>query len=190
MQQAIKGTCGTRVSVEGIISGGPDCQIYTAGLARLSQLLHYSFYGTLWLVANDVIIGSALCTFVAENAEHLAALVVYYLKVSCSAMMAPMFIADMIRIRIQAYGIKGLQDILFWLDNWPGGLKLNHELGKFFGDAFLFFTAFWEESRSISCLRARRYGMADTLCIRQPCWKNSSSLTSRSWYELLRCLPL
>lgn len=94
MQQAIEGIYGTRALVEGTTSGGLSRQKCTADLAGLNELPLRSFYGTLWLVANDVIIGSALCTFVSENAEHLAALVVYFLKVRCSVAMALAFSAD------------------------------------------------------------------------------------------------
>lgn len=46
----------------------------------------------------------------------------------------------------QVWSVKGLQDTLLWLNDWPGGLKLNYELGSFFCDAFLWFTAVWEGS--------------------------------------------
>lgn len=41
----------------------------------------YSFYNTLWLIANDVIIGSALLTFLCENSDLLAELLTVFLKV-------------------------------------------------------------------------------------------------------------
>jgi hypothetical protein len=49
----------------------------------------------------------------------------------------------------QLYGVKRLQESVLWLNDWPGGLKLNYELGKFFSDAFLWFAAGWEEGMPV-----------------------------------------
>ena len=40
------------------------------------------FYNSLWLVANDVIIGIALGSYIIENANHVAYIIDYYLGVS------------------------------------------------------------------------------------------------------------
>lgn len=40
--------------------------------------------------------------------------------------------------------IDALRDALLQLNDWPAGLKLNYELGKFFCDAFLWFLTLWE----------------------------------------------
>jgi len=48
------------------------------------------------------------------------------------------------RITIQAYAFRTTRFSLTWLDEWPVGIKLNHELGKFLGDAFLWFLTVWE----------------------------------------------
>lgn len=52
----------------------------------------------------------------------------------------------------QVLSVKGLQDTLLWLNDWPGGLKLNYELGKFFCDAFLWFTSVWEQCKDLHSL--------------------------------------
>lgn len=80
------------------------------------------FYNSLWLVANDVIIGIALGSYVIENAPFVA--------------------AQMDRI-LTDWTIKGLQGMITWLMDWPAGLKLNTELAVFLGDLFLWVIDYW-----------------------------------------------
>ncbi|KAF2427705.1 phosphatidylinositol N-acetylglucosaminyltransferase subunit GPI1 [Tothia fuscella] len=80
------------------------------------------FYNSLWLVANDVIIGIALGSYIIENATFVAAQV------------------DKI---LTAYTIQGLQATIIWLMDWPAGLKLNTELATFLGDLFLWVIDYW-----------------------------------------------
>jgi phosphatidylinositol glycan class Q protein len=80
------------------------------------------FYNSLWLVANDVIIGIALGSYIIENASFVAAQV------------------DRI---LSAYTIEGLQATIAWLMDWPAGLKLNTELATFLGDLFLWVIDYW-----------------------------------------------
>lgn len=86
------------------------------------------FYNSLWLVANDVIIGMTIGTYMTENAEWVA----YWINA---------FLND--------YTIHGLQRTISWLMGWPAGLKLNTELAEFFGDVFLWAIGLWA-SRSPS----------------------------------------
>jgi phosphatidylinositol glycan class Q protein len=80
------------------------------------------FYNSLWLVANDVIMGIAVGTFIIENAAFVEAQV------------------DMI---FSAWSVDGLRRMISWLMGWPGGLKLNTELAAFLGDLFLWVIDYW-----------------------------------------------
>ncbi|KAF2770915.1 putative N-acetylglucosaminyltransferase subunit [Teratosphaeria nubilosa] len=83
------------------------------------------FYNSLWLVANDVIIGIAIGSYILENADTVAALV---------------------DDTVDRYSIAGLQRMITWLMDWPAGLKLNNELAKFLGDLFLWVIDYWDGS--------------------------------------------
>jgi phosphatidylinositol glycan class Q protein len=80
------------------------------------------FYNSLWLVANDVIIGIALGSYIIENAE---------------------WVADTINMLLGKYTITALQSSISWLMGWPAGLKLNKELAMFLGDLFLWVIDYW-----------------------------------------------
>ncbi|KAI0475537.1 N-acetylglucosaminyl transferase component-domain-containing protein [Xylariaceae sp. FL0804] len=80
------------------------------------------FYNSLWLVANDVIIGIALGSYIIDNAE---------------------WVADTINMLLGSYTINALQSSISWLMGWPAGLKLNSELALFLGDLFLWVIDYW-----------------------------------------------
>jgi phosphatidylinositol N-acetylglucosaminyltransferase subunit Q len=80
------------------------------------------FYNSLWLVANDVIIGIALGSYIIENAD---------------------FVASRVDTVFHAWSIEGLRRMIMWLMEWPGGLKLNTELAKFLGDLFIWVIDHW-----------------------------------------------
>ncbi|KIW02765.1 uncharacterized protein PV09_05829 [Verruconis gallopava] len=80
------------------------------------------FYNSLWLVANDVIIGIALGSYIIENAA---------------------FVAQQMDHILTAWTIEGLQGMITWLMDWPAGLKLNTELATFLGDLFLWVIDYW-----------------------------------------------
>ncbi|ORY41449.1 N-acetylglucosaminyl transferase component-domain-containing protein [Leucosporidium creatinivorum] len=86
---------------------------------------HYiQFYNTMWLIANDMIVGSAFTSFVCENSEYLGGL---------------------LGRLVQEYTLTSLRELLLWLNDWPGGVKLNFELASIFCDGFLWGTGLWEE---------------------------------------------
>jgi phosphatidylinositol N-acetylglucosaminyltransferase subunit Q len=85
------------------------------------------FFNSLWLVANDVIIGIALGSYIIDNAD---------------------FVATQMDRLINMYSIDGLQRMITWLMDWPAGLKLNNELAKFLGDLFLWVIDYWD-----NCMR-------------------------------------
>lgn len=74
------------------------------------------FYNSLWLVANDVIIGIAIGTYIIENVDSVTAQADYMLR---------------------AWSLEGLEGMISWLMDYPAGLKLNNELAEFLGDLFL-----------------------------------------------------
>jgi phosphatidylinositol N-acetylglucosaminyltransferase subunit Q len=80
------------------------------------------FYNSLWLVANDVILGIAVGSFIIENAHQVA----YHLD----------------RV-LDVWTIDGLRHMIIWLMGWPAGLKLNTELATFLGDLFLWVIDYW-----------------------------------------------
>lgn len=80
------------------------------------------FYNSLWLVANDVIIGIALGSYIIENSG---------------------FVASQVDKVFSAWSIDGLRRMISWLMEWPGGLKLNTELAEFLGDLFLWVIDHW-----------------------------------------------
>lgn len=80
------------------------------------------FYNSLWLVANDVIIGIALGSYIIENSA---------------------FVASQMDMVFTTWAIEGLRRMISWLMEWPGGLKLNTELAEFLGDLFLWVIDHW-----------------------------------------------
>lgn len=80
------------------------------------------FYNSLWLVANDVIIGIALGSYIIENAN---------------------FVAGQVDTIVTTWAVEGLQRMIMWLMDWPAGLKLNTELAAFLGDLFLWVIDYW-----------------------------------------------
>ncbi|KAI5859882.1 Gpi1-domain-containing protein [Durotheca rogersii] len=88
------------------------------------------FYNSLWLVANDVIMGIALGSYIIDNADR---------------------VADTINMLLETYTIAALQSSISWLMGWPAGLKLNSELALFLGDLFLWVIDYW--SSCISTLQ-------------------------------------
>ncbi|OAQ96000.1 hypothetical protein LLEC1_03849 [Akanthomyces lecanii] len=80
------------------------------------------FYNSLWLVANDVIIGIAIGSYIIENADWVS------IKIN-----------DLLRV----YTVDALQSSISWLMGWPAGLKLNGELASFLGALFLWVITYW-----------------------------------------------
>ena len=80
------------------------------------------FYNSLWLVANDVIIGIAIGSFISDNAHEVS-----------------LFLENI----INEYTVEGLKRMIRWLMDNPGGLKLNTELAAFLGDLFLWVIEYW-----------------------------------------------
>lgn len=80
------------------------------------------FYNSLWLVANDVIIGIAIGSYIIDNAS---------------------WVAEQISMLLKLYTVEALHSSIEWLMGWPAGLKLNKELALFLGDLFLWVIEYW-----------------------------------------------
>jgi phosphatidylinositol glycan class Q protein len=96
-----------------------------------------SFYNNLWLTANDVIVGFGLASMISPHSDWLASELHTWFQVSLqvSAPESSLF--------KQTYAFEDVRDALVWLNSWPVGLKLNDELGRFLGDAFIWFISAW-----------------------------------------------
>ncbi|KAG8763661.1 phosphatidylinositol N-acetylglucosaminyltransferase subunit gpi1, partial [Ceratobasidium sp. 423] len=88
-----------------------------------STARYINFFNCVWLIANDIIIGTALGGFICDNKDALAHLSSQF---------------------IQHYFINLLRESLHWLDNWPIGLKLNTELSGFLCASFSTSIDYWE----------------------------------------------
>jgi len=88
------------------------------------------FYNSLWLVANDVIIGIALGSYIIENNT---------------------LVASQVDTIFNTWSIGGLRRMITWLMEWPGGLKLNTELAGFLGDLFLWVIDHWAGKEKHLC---------------------------------------
>lgn len=87
-----------------------------------NQAEYIRFYNSLWLVANDVIMGIAVGSFIIDNADT---------------------VADQINVLLTSWSLEGLRRMISWLTVYPAGLKLNTELAKFLGDLFLWVIDYW-----------------------------------------------
>ncbi|TPX49352.1 hypothetical protein SeMB42_g01820 [Synchytrium endobioticum] len=94
-------------------------------LAPPGQAQYIGFYNSVWLVANDIILGVGVGAFITANADLLASLFLRSLK---------------------EYGIDTIKSMVVWLMSWPGGLKLNSKLATFLGELFLWLIGFWGEN--------------------------------------------
>ncbi|KDQ07353.1 hypothetical protein BOTBODRAFT_611370 [Botryobasidium botryosum FD-172 SS1] len=89
---------------------------------------YISFYNCLWLILNDVIVGTAVGVFLCENNQELGYALRKYTKI---------------------LSVDIIHGTLIWLDNWPAGLKLNTELSRFFCLSFMGLTDLWARCLAI-----------------------------------------
>ncbi|RIA98495.1 N-acetylglucosaminyl transferase component-domain-containing protein [Glomus cerebriforme] len=86
---------------------------------------YISFYNSMWLVANDIIIGLTIGSFLVNNNEYVANII--------------------LRDYLDHYTIEKLVLMIDWLMGWPAGLKLNSELDSFLGELFLRLIEIWKD---------------------------------------------
>ncbi|KAJ3199711.1 phosphatidylinositol N-acetylglucosaminyltransferase subunit gpi1, partial [Entophlyctis luteolus] len=94
------------------------------------QYFEWRFYNTVWLIANDVILGGALGSLSIAFAEELSSLFVSLLDTTMQSFIA---------------------GVITWLMGWPppAGLKLNAELNSFLGHLFLWLLELWSNNVAI-----------------------------------------
>lgn len=85
------------------------------------------YYNSLWLVANDVIIGIAIGSYIIDNAD---------------------WVAFQINTILGEWTVEGLRNMIDWLTDAPAGLKLNNELAVFLGALFIWVIDCWKGSSS------------------------------------------
>ena len=90
------------------------------------------FYNSLWLVANDVIIGIAVGSYIIDNAAR---------------------VAFQINTVLNDWTIEGLMNMISWLMDGPAGLKLNNELAVDLGGLILFMIKYWRGKSSRTLTR-------------------------------------
>lgn len=102
------------------------------------------FYNTLWLIANDIIIGIAVGSFLMENCDSIASTIDSALSVMSTIIvfMKIVFMAKFPSME-QNMTVSSLRSTIVWLMGWPAGLKLNSELNSFLGELFLWLVHVW-----------------------------------------------
>ncbi|KAI1317110.1 phosphatidylinositol N-acetylglucosaminyltransferase subunit gpi1 [Mortierella claussenii] len=93
----------------------------------ITRAQYISFYNSMWLVANDIIIGVALGSFLISNNKYMGEVLQRYVK---------------------DYTIDSISAVLEWLtskNEYPAGLKLNPELNPFLGQLFKWLIELWAD---------------------------------------------
>ncbi|GAA5876157.1 hypothetical protein JCM8547_003383 [Rhodosporidiobolus lusitaniae] len=100
-------------------AGGGDKVRYTSAHSS-----YIRFFNLLWLIANDLIVGFALASFLRDNNAY---------------------ISSVLSSLISEISLTALRSLLAWLNSWPMGIKLNDELAGVFCSFFLFLSRLWED---------------------------------------------
>ncbi|KAI9469792.1 MAG: N-acetylglucosaminyl transferase component-domain-containing protein [Benjaminiella poitrasii] len=87
-----------------------------------ARAYYISFYNSMWLVANDIIIGLAIGSFLKTN---------------------NIVMANELHKLLHKYTVESLQSMMLWFLESPAGLKLNHELASFLSELFLWLIRLW-----------------------------------------------
>ena len=107
---------------------------------RLPPLKYHSFWNDVWLIFNDVIIGSAVGSFLCENSNYLGSVLQGRLEVPY-----PFFLPNgsANASHTQHWLVEFPLLALVWLNSWPAGLKLNTELSQFYCHTLLGIVVVW-----------------------------------------------
>ncbi|KIM44359.1 hypothetical protein M413DRAFT_443354 [Hebeloma cylindrosporum] len=103
-------------------------QVTTLRRQNTNNIVFYSvrytnFFNTAWLIMNDLSLGLAFGTFLSENGTILA---------------------DTGNQAIQSFLFRMPREVLYWLDAWPAGLKLNAQLSRFYVNTLVGVIDTWE----------------------------------------------
>ncbi|KAI8902957.1 N-acetylglucosaminyl transferase component-domain-containing protein [Globomyces pollinis-pini] len=92
-------------------------------MSPTEQARYIGFFNTLWLIANDIIIGIALKTVILERNSE---------------------ISNWLKMILKEYTLDWIVSQIVWLGDKPAGLKLNSELGSFVGILFQWMIYAWK----------------------------------------------
>lgn len=100
--------------------------LWDTGARELGKRIaeYINFNNTIWLIANDVILGVALGGFLATHADQVADFT--------DAILSKLLLAFP-------------RSMAAWLMAWPAGLKLNAPLARFMGELFLWLLSVWDQ---------------------------------------------
>ena len=121
------------------------------------------FFNSLWLVANDVIIGIALGSYIIDNAT---------------------WVACQIDTVLMGWTVEGLREMILWLMDWPAGLKLNTELAIFLGDLFIWVIDLWKGKSATVLLSSLPWSYADSCRVRD--WVTTFTASRHLLHRLLK----
>ncbi|KAI8067120.1 N-acetylglucosaminyl transferase component-domain-containing protein [Gongronella butleri] len=93
-----------------------------------ARAYYINFYNSMWLVANDIIIGVAVGSYLMGNCDQ---------------------VSQRLHETLKGYTVDSLTSMMYWFLKTPAGLKLNIELGRFLSELFLWLIQLWVE-----CMRA------------------------------------
>ncbi|GAA5833865.1 hypothetical protein JCM11251_005991 [Rhodosporidiobolus azoricus] len=102
----------------------PQVEVETVSQNPSAHASYIRFYNLLWLIANDVIVGFALASFLRDNSDYLA---------------------RALEMAINDHALTTLRSLLDWLNSWPMGVKLNDELAGVMCTAFHFLSRLWAD---------------------------------------------
>ncbi|ORX61329.1 Gpi1-domain-containing protein [Hesseltinella vesiculosa] len=89
-----------------------------------ARAYYINFYNSMWLVANDIIIGMAIGSYLMGNCEY---------------------VSRTLHALLKTYTVDSLSSMMYWFLETPAGLKLNIELGRFLSELFLWLIHLWME---------------------------------------------
>ncbi|KAI8086766.1 N-acetylglucosaminyl transferase component-domain-containing protein [Halteromyces radiatus] len=93
-----------------------------------TRAYYISFYNSMWLVANDIIIGVAIGSYLMNNRD---------------------IVSNKLHDVLKTYTVESLQSMMYWFLETPAGLKLNTQLGTFLSELFLWLIHLWTECMTL-----------------------------------------
>ncbi|KAI9022930.1 N-acetylglucosaminyl transferase component-domain-containing protein [Phycomyces nitens] len=128
-----------------------------------TRAYYISFYNSMWLVANDIIIGLAIGSFLMSNSYT---------------------VARVLHGALNKYTVESLQSMMLWFLESPAGLKLNHELASFLSELFLWLIRLWTDFLAFMTLHVYCFHMVAARIF------NWQLLILHSLFNLFRGKPL
>jgi phosphatidylinositol glycan class Q protein len=112
-------------------------------LAFMRSLIELrSFFNTAWLILNDMSLGLAFGTFLSENSTILADTGNQAIQVNFPSSWRWLWF--LLKTKYQSFLFRMPREVLYWLDAWPAGLKLNAQLSRFYVNTLVGVIDMWE----------------------------------------------